>query len=90
MNMLENINQTMTKQYCKIKSNILKLKDNTLTVLGNNRGASHFVEIIIAIIVILVIAFVFKDELISMFESFFGQANEKIGELFDGATGSNP
>lgn len=45
-------------------------------------GASHFVEILVAIIIVIAVGAVFKNQIINFINSVTGNATAKANELF--------
>ena len=51
-------------------------------VAKKEEGASHFVEILVAIIIVIAIAAVFKTQIVSFISNITGQATSEASNLF--------
>lgn len=77
MNKLKNLYWNMVVKAMNAKSNL-----EESIVAKKEEGASHFVEILVAIIIVIAIAAVFKNQIVSFISNITGQATSEASNLF--------
>lgn len=77
MNKLKNLYWNMVVKAMNAKSNL-----EESIVAKKEEGASHFVEILVAIIIVIAIAAVFKNQIVNFISNITGQATSEASNLF--------
>ena len=77
MNKLKNLYWNMVVKAMNAKSNL-----EESIVAKKEEGASHFVEILVAIIIVIAIAAVFKNQIVNFISNITGQATREASNLF--------
>ena len=77
MNKLKNLYWNMVVKAMNAKSNL-----EESIVAKKEEGASHFVEILVAIIIVIAIAAVFKNQIVNFINNITGQATSEASNLF--------
>lgn len=77
MNKLKNLYWNMVVKAMNAKSNL-----EEGIVAKKEEGASHFVEILVAIIIVIAIAAVFKNQIVNFISNITGQATSEASNLF--------
>lgn len=77
MNKLKNLYWNMVVKAMNAKSNL-----EESIVAKKEEGASHFVEILVAIIIVIAIAAVFKTQIVIFISNITGQATSEASNLF--------
>lgn len=77
MNKLKNLYWNMVVKAMNAKSNL-----EESIVAKKEEGASHFVEILVAIIIVIAIAAVFKSQIVNFISNITGRATSEASNLF--------
>lgn len=71
------------RAYWGVCGRLMMAKANAAEKLfAKTKGASHFVEILIAIVIIIAVGAIFKDQIIAFIRTITGQATTNASNLF--------